>query len=83
VSGASPQCAQLRRRLRPPRGPHLDGVKHLRVNAPAYRRNLHVDQPLSDGAVKARAVVLMSGRTGHRAIADRSDEFWAACGKLC
>jgi hypothetical protein len=75
VSGPPPQCAQLRQRPRPPGGPYLDSGSHLAVNAPAFSCTRHVEQLLGACAVKAWAVVLMSGRTGHRAIADHGDQF--------
>jgi len=77
MSGPPSRCAQPRQRLRSPRGPYLDGGRHLPVNAAAYSGDPQVDQLLGDCAVKAWAVVLVSGRTshrGHRAEADRGDQ---------
>jgi hypothetical protein len=77
MSGPPSRCAQLRQRLQSPPGPYLDGGRHLPVNAAAYSGDSQTDQLLGDCAVKAWAVVSMSGRTSHggrRANADRGDQ---------
>ena len=79
MSGPPPRCARLCPRLRPPRGPCLDGGRYLPVNTPAFICDPHVEQLLGDCAGKARAVVLRNRRTGQRAIADRGNQW---CGLL-
>jgi hypothetical protein len=77
MSGPPSRYAQLRQRLQSPRGPYLDGGRHLPVNAAAYAGDPQIDQLLGDCAVKAWAVVSMSGRSsqgGHGASADRGHQ---------